>query len=235
MSAELPLARNFYMIRHAETEDNKNKVVSGSASETVLTDEGRRQAIEAQQLITQIEPPINRVITSEMHRTKDTAKLLCDCDGMRHLPHSYDSGINERAYGAAEGMSDKKHDEIKKSGKLIEGKESREALRVRTIGAIAKNLRNHDGIPLFVTHGGNIKRVLEHILGENTAERERLTNCTLYEFVAPKEKGDSWKVSVLELNDNKEITSRPFGQKTSMVNRLCSGSSNRESEIGNIL
>lgn len=235
MSAELPLARNFYMIRHAETEDNKNKVVSGSASETVLTDEGRRQAMETRQLLEKVEPPIDSIITSEKSRTVDTAKLISDSDALRHVPHSIDGGISERNYGAAEKMPDEERAKIKKSGKKIEGEESKESLRVRTVGAIAKSLCNHDGIPLFVSHGGNIKRVLEHILGENTAERERLTNCTLYEFVAPKEKGDGWKVNVLELDNNKEITRRHFGEKTSIVHRLGSRSSSKESEIGNTL
>jgi broad specificity phosphatase PhoE len=221
------------MIRHAETEDNKNKVVSGSASTTILTEEGRRQAIDMQLLLTQMEPPINRVVTSEMHRTKDTAKLLCDCDSMRHLPHSQDKGINERNYGVAEGMSDKDREKLKAAnGGTIAGQESKDALRARTVYAIVKNLQK-DGVPLFVTHGGNIKRVLEHTLGKNTAERELVTNCTLYEFVAPQEKGEGWKVNVLELDDNKEIKRHNFGERTSKVSRLVSGRNERE--IGNIL
>ncbi len=233
MSVELPHGRNFYMIRHAETEDNQNKVVSGKASETVLTDEGRRQAMEARQLLEKVEPPIDRIITSEMHRAIDTARLISDSDALRHVPHSKDSGINERNYGAAEGMSDKERDNIKKAGKKIEGEEPKDILSARTIGAIAEKLHGHNGVPLFVTHGGNIRRVLEHTLGENVAKREYVTNCTLYEFVAPQEKGEGWKVNVLELDDNKEIKRHNFGERTSKVSRLFSGRNERE--IGNIL
>ncbi len=233
MSVELPHGRNFYMIRHAETEDNHNKVVSGKASETVLTDEGRRQAAEAQQVLAQVRPAISRIVTSEMHRAIDTAKLISDSDALRHVPHHKNSGINERNYGEAEGMSDKERDKIKKRGEKIEGEEPKDVLSARTIGAIVKELGNHSGTPLFVTHGGNIRRVLEHTLGENVAKREYVTNCTLYEFVAPKEKGEGWKVNVLELDDNKEIKRHNFGERTSKVSRLVSGRNERE--IGNIL
>jgi len=234
VSKELPYGRNFYMIRHAETEDNQNKVVSGKASETVLTDEGRRQAIEVRQLLTKIELPIDRIITSEMHRVVDTAKLISDSDALRHVPHIKDSGINERNYGAAEGMSDKERDKIKKSGKKIEGEEPKDILSTRTIKAIAKELRNYSGIPLFVTHGGNIRRVLENTLGDNVAKREYITNCTLYEFIAPKEKGEDWKVNVLELDDNKEIKRHNFGEKTSKVGRLVSVRNERQIGIDGI-
>lgn len=233
MSAELPLARNFYMIRHAETDDNKNKVVSGKVSKTVLTDKGGLQAIAVRELLEQVRPRISHIVTSEMHRTIDTAKIISDCDALCHIPRSKDSGINERNYGAAEGMSDKQRDAIKKAGKKIEGEEPKDVLRARTIGAIAKNLHNNKGTHLFVTHGGNIRRVLEHTLGEDVAKREYVTNCTLYEFVAPQEKGEGWKVNVLELDDNKEIKRHNFGERTSQVSRLVSHRNERE--IGNIL
>ncbi len=234
MSKQLPHGRRFYMIRHAETEDNKNKVVSGKASETVLTDEGRRQATEARQLLAKIEPPIDRIITSEMHRVLDTARLISDSDALRHVPHRKDSGINERNYGEAEGKSDKERDKIKKTDKKIEGEEPKDVLSARTIGAIAKELHNHNSVPLFVTHGGNIRRVLEHTLGENVAKREYVTNCTLYEFIAPKEKGEDWKVNVLELDDNKEIKRHNFGEKASKVNRLVGIRSERQVGIDRI-
>lgn len=220
MSTELPYGRNFWMARHTETYDNRDGVVSGGASKTIITEEGKGKAISSQNILNQIDPPINRIVTSEMQRTKDTAKFLTDNDSLRHLPHSTHSGINERHYGEAEGMSDAKRANIKKSGKKIEGEEPKDAQAARTIGAIAENLREHDGVPLFVTHGGNIRRVLEHTLGENVAKREYVTNCTFYEFIAPKEKGEGWKVNVLEMDDNNKVKRHSFGETQSKVSRL---------------
>jgi uncharacterized phosphatase len=233
VSTELPYGRDFRMVRHAETEDNKNGVVSGKISKTTLTEEGKRQAVKAQEIIIKLDPPVSQIITSEMQRTIDTAKLLSDNDSLRHLLHSTHSGINERHYGKAEGMSDIERDKIKKSGGKIEGEEPKDIQRNRTIMAIAESLKRYDGAPLFVTHGGNIRRVLEATLGENVARREHATNCTIYEFISPKGKGERWKVNVLELDSNKDIYRRPFGEGKSQAGRLTTR--RNEVHIGNTL
>lgn len=213
MSNKLPPGRNFYVMRHAETEDNVNKVVSGSASVTMLTEEGRRQAIGMQQILVQLAPPVDRVVTSEMRRAIDTAELACDYGALRHLPHSRDRGLNERAYGVAEGMPDENREKIKIAGGVISGQESKEDLCIRTVGAIIRNLGD-GGIPLFITHGGNIRRVLEEVLGKDRVEKngEYITNCTLCEFLAPENLGGDWKVNILELSEHKEIKRRRFGK-----------------------
>lgn len=205
----LPLGRNFYMMRHAQSEDNANKVVSGSGRATNLTEEGRRQAVEVRELLVQI--PINRVVTSEMQRSIDTAKLACD-----HLPCSQDSGLNERAYGAAEGMSDRQRQKLLTVSGGIAGEESKDDLRIRTIEVIAKDLGGRDGIPLFITHGGNIRRVLAEIFGGEDAIKKKgdfAANCGLYEFIAAKIDGEKWEVNILTLGDNKEINRRAFGER----------------------
>lgn len=214
MSTELPYGRDFYLARHAETDDNKNKVVS--TAQAMLTENGKAQAIKAQNILAQI-PSVNRIVTSQMPRAIETGGIL---NALRNLPSSKYNEINERDYGEAKGMPDEKRREIKVKCDEIAGEESKDAQRVRTIGAIVENLKMHDGIPLFVTHGGNIKRVMEHVLGENVANSEYVTNCTIYEFIAPKGKGEGWKVNVLGLDSNKDIIRRPFGE--SKIGRFAS-------------
>ncbi len=193
MSLTFPHGRNFYMLRHAETEDNKNKVVSGKGSDTMLTTEGRRQAQLMQPVLAGIMPAISYVVTSEMRRTIETAKLICDCSSLRDLPHFVESGINERAYGAAEGMADVERSRILNSGGVIEGEESKESLRMRTVLAIANHLEIRDGVPLFITHGGNIRRMLELASAKGT-DKEKIANCGLYEFITPGSENGRWQL-----------------------------------------
>lgn len=219
MSIELPLEKDFYMLRHAQTEDNVNKLVSGSGSSTKLTETGKKQALEVQELLCKLDPAtdpvIGRIVTSEMQRTKDTAALIRSCKTLEHLPVNVDSGLNERAYGKAEGMGDKQRNELKKSGAVIEGEESKEDVAKRTLQAIIRNLEGKSGVPLFISHGGNIKRVVENVLGVNFVDKtsEYITNCTLYEFLAARIKGQAGKVNVISLGENKKLHRRAFGDQ----------------------
>ena len=104
--------------------------------------------------------------------------------------------------------------ELKKKAGVIEGEEPKEQLQFRTVHAVLNNLRQKAGIPLFITHGGNIRRLLEYALGKKHVEEiaEYVTNCTLYEFIAPHKDGERWQVNVLTLGGNKEINRRHFGE-----------------------
>ena len=219
MSIELPLGKDFYMLRHAQTEDNVNKLVSGSTSSTNLTEVGKKQALEMQELLCKLDPrtdpEIGRIITSEMQRTKDTASIICACKTLEKLPVSIDSGLNERAYGTAEGMGDKERNELKKSGAIIEGEESKEDVAKRSLQAVIRNLEGKSNVPLFISHGGNIRRVVEAVLGVDFVEKtsEYITNCTLYEFIAARISGQAGRVNVISLGENKKIHRRAFGDQ----------------------
>lgn len=184
------------MMRHAESEDNKNKLVSGNGRVPLLTEEGKKQAQERRGVLASIRPAIAYFVTSEMQRTQDTAKIICDCDVLRQIPQFVESGINERMYGQAEGMTDAERDKIKKAGGMIEGEENKEHQRVRTIRTIIHSLNHRDGIPLFITHGGNIRRVLEEAEAEEYME-EKIANCGLYEFNTPRGESGTWRVEKL--------------------------------------
>ena len=206
---KLPHGRTFYVMRHAETEDNVSKIVSGSQSLTNLTNNGREQALAMYFVVAKIKPLVDCVIISEMQRTKDTAKLCCP-----DQPHIVDSRINERLYGMAEGMSNADREALKAVGIEISGQESKENLLARTVTSVAENLSKYQN-PLFITHGGNIRRLLEATIGkEKIAENdEYVTNCMLCEFIAPQKNDGGWVVNILTIGDNNEINRRVFGEK----------------------
>ncbi|MEQ1789800.1 MAG: histidine phosphatase family protein [Rickettsiales bacterium] len=216
MSSDFLLGKTFYVMRHAETDDNLKKIASGSGREAQLTENGKGQAISAGDIVEKLENKITNVVTSAMQRTQETGKIVCDRDSLRHIPHSVDKGINERVYGAMEGFSEKRRREFKKVGGVVDGEESKENLRERTVGAIKQNLE--DGkTPLFVTHGGNVLRMVGEALGgerviDAIKKKGRVAgNCALYEFITPAKNGEKWQVNLLTLDKDKQVERSPVG------------------------
>lgn len=64
---------NLYLVRHGETQANRDGVYCGG-SDLVLTQNGRRQA---QQVAWQLaEVPFARIVTSQLRRTRETAAIV---------------------------------------------------------------------------------------------------------------------------------------------------------------
>ena len=209
----IPYSSHFYMVRHGQTEDNLNKVVSGAARETNLTEEGIRQAQALAPIIAKLDPAITCVITSEKKRTQDTADLACNTNVLRNLPRIIDARINERNYGAAEGMTDDARATLKATKTIIEGEESKKAVLARTLQAVAEYTKNGKS-PLFITHGGNMLRMLEETgaVAKHSKPASGVPNATVLEFIAPKNRVDKWQVNVIGINDNQKLT-RNEGRK----------------------
>lgn len=224
MSEDFPLGKTFYVMRHAETDDNLKGLASGKAREPKITENGVGQAICAGEILKKLNNAVGIVVTSEMERTKETARIACDNGDLRNITHITDAGINERAYGIMEGFSEKRRREIKKVGGFVDGEESKENLRKRVVNTV-KNHLNGDKTPLFVTHGGAILRLIGEALGgENIVDRlkeqERLAkNCDIYEFTTPSKKGEKWTVNLLTLDENREINRRNIEMAKRIVNR----------------
>ena len=85
------------LIRHGETELNRQGLVSGSV-DVDLSLIGRRQALEFGPLL---RPPYQGIFVSALHRTRATVELAFHSRGMR--PHyAIDSRLNERSLGVLE-------------------------------------------------------------------------------------------------------------------------------------
>lgn len=82
-----------WFIRHGETEANLAGVYSG-ASETPLTAKGQQQARMLRELLASV--AFDRVITSELGRAQETARLAL---AGRHFTMETDSRLNEMNFG----------------------------------------------------------------------------------------------------------------------------------------
>ena len=87
-----------YIMRHGETDWNKEKRLQGQ-SDIELNEFGRSLAYKTQEGLKDI--PFDRVITSPLKRAKETARIVM---GDRKIPFTEDNRISEMCFGEYEGM-----------------------------------------------------------------------------------------------------------------------------------
>lgn len=86
-----------YIIRHGQTDLNKNGIVQGRGIDSPLNDLGRRQADAFYQAYKQV--PFDRIYTSRLQRTYQTIEPFVR-DG---IPHTSLEGLDEISWGIYEG------------------------------------------------------------------------------------------------------------------------------------
>jgi alpha-ribazole phosphatase len=91
---------NWFFIRHGQINSNLNKVYSGRSDEP-LNSEGLKQAYQAVDLIKS--KAIDRVISSPLARTGQTANIIASANGLKM---SFDPAFNEMKFGPWEGKSE---------------------------------------------------------------------------------------------------------------------------------
>ncbi len=90
-------SKTIYLIRHGETEYNRQGIVQGSGVDAELNDWGLAQAdafFEAYQHI-----PFDKVYTSALRRTIQSVQGFIDLG----IPHESHAGLNEISWGCREG------------------------------------------------------------------------------------------------------------------------------------
>lgn len=92
--------KRLYIIRHGETDLNKNKVVQGRGVDADLNDTGRQQAEDFHQHYKDI--PFDKVYISDLKRTRQTASKFIE----KGIPWEQLAGLDEFSWGIYEG---KKH------------------------------------------------------------------------------------------------------------------------------
>ena len=95
-----------YIIRHGETDWNKNKLLQGK-SDVPLNDKGRELAKASAKGMKDI--PFDLVFTSPLERARETARLVL---GDRNIPFITDSRIEEIGFGEMEGKPWRKSEDF---------------------------------------------------------------------------------------------------------------------------
>lgn len=161
----------FYVMRHGETTDNALGLISGAGSDPHLTDLGREQARAAAVIFSKLPILPDRIVTSALRRTHQTAELV-----IGHAEFLIEPDLNERHLGEYDGKISEA--EQKMLGKLPNEESNTDHMR-RVISAVNIHLERGE-LVLFICHGGTIRRILEAV---NLKNNFHVGNAEIYKLV----------------------------------------------------
>ena len=175
-----------YLVRHGETQWNAERRIQGQ-SDSPLTEKGVQQAWQVAERARTL--GITHVITSDLGRTQQTARIIadaCGCDVMLEPRlRELDMGVLEKRHidTLTKAEEDWRRTLVNgtEDGRIPEG-ESMQELSVRMHAALAECLKLPAGSrPLLVSHGIALGCLVSTILGLPAyAERRlRLRNCSI--------------------------------------------------------
>ena len=97
-------AHRFVMMRHGESEFNNANIFTGWC-DVALTQRGIVEAVEAGEVFRSYELTFDKCYTSLLTRSIVTAQRTLETAGIAYTPIKYDWRLNERHYGALQGLS----------------------------------------------------------------------------------------------------------------------------------
>lgn len=160
--------KTLYLIRHGETDHNKEGLAMGHL-DSPLNERGQRQAQQTAAWLARL--PIARLVSSDLSRALHTAAPLGAALGLRIEP---DSRLRELSFGLFEGRSVADcavdHPEIVarwRSGDFDfapPGGETRRALMARTRAVLDEILASPEEHIALVTHGGTLNALHTHLI-----------------------------------------------------------------------
>ena len=184
-----------YLIRHGETDQNKNEVIQGRG-DFLLSDIGIKQSIEAGKTLKKLNYHFTKAYSSPLTRAKDTLKNILN-EMELNLEIKIENDLIEREFGELEGM--KLTPEVRELVVLdnAKGFEKKKDLFKRVKNVLLKIVKesNKDDEIIIVTHSHVIKPVLMMIDENSFNFNSRLYNLGM---VTIEYKDDSFKL--LEAN-----------------------------------
>lgn len=192
-------ATPFFMIRHGETVMNARRLTCGGGVDTVLNDEGRRQAFVAAKVLAALPVKPTLMIHSDMKRTRETTNIL---NAELKLPVLADNDLREHMMGEWEEQPwDQVFPHLRGDPhKVPKGGESRHQFGARIRETLTRNLNAHASERvLFVGHGG-VFHSFQLIHG--SARNIFIPNGTLHRFdPEPAHHPMPWRVTLYEWKD----------------------------------
>src|ERR1700712_321398 len=92
------IKKTLYIVRHGQTDLNKQGIVQGRGMNTDLNDEGRKQA--GQFFNAYKDVPFDKIYISELKRTQQSIQQFIDLG----IPYEKLEGLDELAWGIHEGQ-----------------------------------------------------------------------------------------------------------------------------------
>lgn len=188
-------ASTVVLVRHGETEWNRTERIQGWAPAS-LNDRGHRQARAAGEFLAE-EYGVDRVVASDLRRTRETARHVRRALGLDHDDVTFDPDWRERNFGVFQGLSYDRvygqHPEFAVGAvgaaaleHTPEGGESVVDARERVLSGWDRLGPDLGGETVaVVTHGGPIHVVRAAVAGRDLVSEltgEHSINGALYEF-----------------------------------------------------
>lgn len=185
MTDNTPTHTTVLLVRHGETDWNRTGKYQGS-SDVPLNPLGMQQASQlADYLRThELAPTGDAIVSSPLSRAFDTARAIGDALGITGI--ATDADLQERSYGAAEGLT-----LVEREAKWPKGNwpglEEWDHVAIRAMRALDRIVVSHAGERVFVVcHGGLINSILAVLsdgelgTGKTTIINTSITTLTLH-------------------------------------------------------
>ena len=179
------LHKEFYYIRHGETEWNKRGIFQGTV-DTPLNDTGLAQAEAASKILKDY--PIRTICCSPLLRTRQTASFTSEALGLEPV---YYEDLREVRVGALEGTPrGENYDRWMRGETVVEGAETWGEFSARAVKGVTQALE-HTGPVLIVAHGA-FYRAFEQYLGR--PDFVKLANCQPLRLTPPSVEFPQWQI-----------------------------------------
>jgi len=194
-----------YLLRHAETDANKNYIVQGRM-DNPINHTGVKQALATGKYLKKQNIEFDCVISSPLKRAYKTADLINHGMVIKR-PILIDRNLIERNFGDYDGrkITDDYYD-LTRNG-LIPNMETDEQLEERVIKTLGDIAKKHDNKRiLVVTHSHVIKALLSHFV-EGFTYLTYLHNCSLNKIHYDNGEFKILKYNIDPLDDEKRLDS----------------------------
>ncbi len=206
------MAKTIYVIRHGQTDFNKQGIIQGSGVDSDLNDTGRAQAQAFFDCYQDV--PFELIVVSTLKRTHQTAQPFIN----KGIPTTINANFNEMSWGEHEGKPT--NPEMLKIYKAmiaawekddltaaLPGGESAQQL-VDRIGKAIDYLKSCEEKTILVCmHGRSMRALMTTILGEHPRKMEQYNHSNTGLFLL--EMDDDGKISILKHNNTDHL--EPIG------------------------
>ncbi len=177
----------FILVRHGQSEDNVNKIISGHGA-APLTDLGREQAKSLGQKFLESRIKFDAVYSSDLKRASESAMIVCNEIGIKEISfdkrlREADSGIFTGRYSADLSKEEKEFldSTLINLDLVVPSGESNKDIIMRIKEAFFEIVENHpeNSTILFIDHGGTLYHILIRILNVFPDREEWFGNCTM--------------------------------------------------------
>lgn len=197
--------KEFYIVRHGESEANVRMVAAGGGLDSPLTENGINQAQTLASVIHHLPEKPSRIYHSPQIRAKHTAGYI---NNALQLEMTEIHDLKEHMFGDWENVTWEDIRHLAESGASPPNGESYIDFASRVQEVIHHIFKNeHDAPPMMVAHGGVIRSIWR-LYG---APINHIPNCALYHFIPAQNKSPMpWDVHFYEACEIQGLKKSPI-------------------------